>query len=55
MNNLDKYNPHNNEEREQKIKAQEKILESIANQLAGSKMLTNKEVFEEIEKIIKSK
>ena len=43
------------EKREQKLRAQEKILESIANQLAGSKMLANKEVFEEIEKIIKSK
>ena len=52
---LAKYNTQNNEEREQKIKAQEKILESITNQLAGSKMLTNEEVFAEIEKIIKSK
>ena len=43
------------EKREQKLRAQEKILESIANQLAGSKMLTNEEVFAEIEKLIKSK
>ena len=43
------------ERREQELRAQELVLESIANQLAGAKMHTNEEVFAEIEKIIKTK